>query len=607
MNLYDKIKSPFEDVETIRAIIKKFSDNNVLSSGAMYPSIVRNNNEAIDNASYMDSFDENIYWPLLENDWENKKEEVERNPVLKKIYDRFGSYQELYNYINNLDNETRDSLKSFYEYSRRKNPDTQLVDKHKTILQGKTSNVRELIEAYSLYKDLPKSHSFHPDLMGFHFDSKKHDGTVNKENAEIKFYLNAGEDSFRVAKLFLDKCREAKVDSYYFKVVDPMYGEQKRDDKLCIYSTIEHSKTFLEFLSEIQKENPDITFRKPPLTAGTIDNYIGIGTDTLDNDSSYNQTMSEIVYETLHGICLEEDIYHRDLYSYVEKNSTILDSIKERFIQGSVEKGCSKEKICVSDRLAERLKTVEISDTTKNVEEIEQNKKDSSQVRKGPIQVYDERGNIILQDYINPELMKRKVVLPNGNQINARQYIQEFVVPRIPESGTFKLKNGNELSARQYIEEFVMFELEKYNGDLDALMQETLAGTDEPPERDPDDKDGQGLGLRQEQGPKVEHDTPRTSRETNSFYESLEIDSETSNSKKSNSASFRETLATERIKHRTGHQDVNRAKNIIALRRERDRLSRGENLTEEQVNRLNEINGILAGQQGQMKSNGITR
>ena len=37
--------------------------------------------------------------------------------------------------------------------------------------------------------------------------------------------------------------------------------------------------------------------------------------------------------------------------------------------------------------------------------------------------------------------MKRKIVLPNGNQINARQYIQEYVVPHIPESGTFKLKN----------------------------------------------------------------------------------------------------------------------------------------------------------------------
>lgn len=28
-----------------------------------------------------------------------------------------------------------------------------------------------------------------------------------------------------------------------------------------------------------------------------------------------------------------------------------------------------------------------------------------------------------------------------------------------------------------------MFEFEKYDGDLDAFMQDTLYGTDEPPER----------------------------------------------------------------------------------------------------------------------------
>ncbi len=382
MNLYDKIKNPFEDAETIRAIIKNFSDNNVLSSGEMYNFIVKNNNESIDNDLYMDSFEENIYWPLLENDWKKQEDKAVKDPLLKKIFDRFGSYKELYNYIKSLDKETRDALEKYNEYSKGKNPDTQLVNKDKTILQGKTSHDRELRVAYNLYEMLPKLHRFQSQkLMGFHFDSNRHDGTVNKENAEIKFYINAGEDSFKFAKLFLDKCREAKVDSYYFKVVDPVYREEKRDDKLCIYSTIEHSKTFLEFITEIQKENPDITFRKPPLTAGTIDNFIGVGTDTLDNKCSYNQTMSDVVYETLNAICIEKDIKHRDLYSYVEKNPTILDSIKGKFIQGCIAKGCSKDKICVSDKLAERLKTVEISDATEKAEDIEQNKKYSSKVR----------------------------------------------------------------------------------------------------------------------------------------------------------------------------------------------------------------------------------
>ena len=206
--------------------------------------------------------------------------------------------------------------------------------------------------------------------------------------------------------------------------------------------------------------------------------------------------------------------------------------------------------------------------------------------------------------------MNRKVVLPNGNPINARQYIQEFVAPRIPESGTFKLKNGIEISARQYIEEFIIFELEKYNGDLEALMSNTLATDDLPTEKNPDDKDGQGLGLKQEQRTKVgsNSNVSKMSRETSSFEESVEGDSISADSKKMNIASFRASLATKRKKHKTGHQDVNKSRNIIALRRERDRISRGENLSEEQINRLNEINTILSSnQESYKKYNGIGR
>lgn len=74
------------------------------------------------------------------------------------------------------------------------------------------------------------------------------------------------------------------------------------------------------------------------------------------------------------------------------------------------------------------------------------------------------------------------------------------------------------------------------------------------------------------------------------------------------SASFKASLATKRKENRTGQQDINKSKNIIALRRERDRLSRGENLSEEQINRLNEINAILSAEQASTKKyNGIGR
>lgn len=486
MNLYDKIKSPFEDEETIKRIIRNFSDNKPQSSGEFYHYVLRDNNEPIDNDLYMDCFDENIYWPLLENDWKNIENDVSKSEGLKKIYDRFESYQELFNYINKLDKETKEALTKYREYSRRKNPDIELANKYKTILQGKTSNVGELLAAYSLYRDLPQSHNFHSqDLMGFHFNSQIHDRTATKENAEIKFYVNAGENSFKVARLFWDKCRNANVDSYYFKVVDPMHNEQERDDRLCIYSSIDHSKTFLEFLTQIRNENPDISFRRPPLTVGVIDEFVGIGTDTLDKESSYNQTIGSVIYDTLEQICREKSIKKENLFSYVKNNPNALENIKRILIQKSAEKGCSREKTCITDKLGERLKTVEISDTAERVEDKKKGEEiPDLTIKEGSIQVYDENGNITFSGFINPSVLDKKITLPNGNQISAKQYIQENFAPYIPESGTFKLKNGIEISARQFIEEQVIYNLENYNGDIDALMKDTIAETDEPPQKD---------------------------------------------------------------------------------------------------------------------------
>lgn len=37
-----------------------------------------------------------------------------------------------------------------------------------------------------------------------------------------------------------------------------------------------------------------------------------------------------------------------------------------------------------------------------------------------------------LPEIINPALMKRKMKLPNGAEISARQYIQEIVCPQLP-------------------------------------------------------------------------------------------------------------------------------------------------------------------------------
>lgn len=79
-----------------------------------------------------------------------------------------------------------------------------------------------------------------------------------------------------------------------------------------------------------------------------------------------------------------------------------------------------------------------------------------------------------ITEYINPALLNKRVKLPNGVEISARQYIQEVYAPHIPANGMVTLSNGAEIPVKQYIEEVLLWEgQEKYNGDIEQILYNT--------------------------------------------------------------------------------------------------------------------------------------
>lgn len=78
-----------------------------------------------------------------------------------------------------------------------------------------------------------------------------------------------------------------------------------------------------------------------------------------------------------------------------------------------------------------------------------------------------------ITEFLNLSLMNRKMKLPNGIEISAKQYIQEIVYPYLPENGLVILSNWSILPVKQFVEECVMFECqEKYDGDFPRYMAE---------------------------------------------------------------------------------------------------------------------------------------
>ncbi|MBR5227430.1 MAG: hypothetical protein IKV94_02190 [Clostridia bacterium] len=575
MKFYDKIKNPLDNEETLKGIIKCFAENKCDSSGELYNAIVKyNDNQIIDSNEYMEKFDEYIYWPSTENDWENISKEIEKtkDPRINNVYHKYSSYKELYNYIDNLDAETRGMLEKYVSTS----------EKQKEILKQQLKemkyNVEELITTYSLYNTVSKWHDEHAKgLMGFHFDSQKHDKTAKKMTAEIKYYINAGADSYKVAKLFLDKCREENIDSYYFKVADPMHKEENRNDKLCIYSDIEHAGTFLDFLTQIKKENPEISFNKPPMMSGVINDFIGIGADKQKGDESYNEQMSNAVYEVLTEFYNNNNIKSNEILDFVNNNPNMLGVIKEQIAEKCEQMGFSKDKICIPNEFVEKLKKIEISNDSINKESNEK----VFEYKKTPKEK-------LLYETINPELLKKQVTLPNGRQISFRQYVQEVVEPLVPENGKFKLKsNGNELSAKQFIEEIVFYEgQEKYNGDINALLEDRVASDD-----DTTRAIEKVNGVTPAQAEKIEQ-------------ENKSVEYEDRNKSESVSKSFFKSLAT---KHGIGTGEVKKSAEELSERQEVFRLSLKSKRSEEEQQRYNELQQKYAKKQlAKRKSQGQT-
>lgn len=362
MNIYDSIESPFENDENLKKIIEIYSSMKgpIVDGVTIYKPLLKDYNNDIDKNIYLENFDEYIFWPITEDLFEKQKSTDVKN---KDIFLKHKSYRALYEYVEQMEAQLTEEQRKYlseYDYAVLANQ-TEIKDKYKKLICEKIKNGKEFFEERTLKKQIADAHTFQRDgLMGFHFNSHKNDGTEKTESSGIKFYINAGEDTYRVAKLFLDKCRNSNMESYYFKVADPMSrveNEIGRTDRLCIYSTIEHAEAFIEFLNEIKEQNPDINFMSPPMNTGTINGIIGVGQDQGKN--SYNERMGDIISKVLNDICKEHNIKHQDLIKAINQNPNRLNAIRKRLYNEAKNNNMSP-KVCINNELAEKLKTMEL-------------------------------------------------------------------------------------------------------------------------------------------------------------------------------------------------------------------------------------------------------
>lgn len=383
MNLYDSISNPIEDNGILKEIIKLYRISENQEDG-LYDKLTASKDSREFNAEkYKRDYEELIVQPTMKELYKNIRTRIGLNEnvfgknssILEKVFKECSTYEKFKEKVEESFNENQKNVlkKCFWITTTPKelfNQDNLTYDQQGWYEDAKEYFSDEEIYSFAPYIQLEKRMYDHlkvsDDVMGFHINAeKKMDLNRQNEKNELKFYINAGDDTCKVAALFRDKCEKAKM-NYYFKVINPYKDRMDRADRLCIYSEKKHMQDFFNILQEIKKENPQIEFEQPPMMVGKFNDWLGIACDYSGGEyaaTSYNVAMSYICRKALNKIF--EENKKRGIKENDIQDTELIELLKEEIAIEAQKMGYLKERSSIKPSVVSKLKKIDTSNTKK--------------------------------------------------------------------------------------------------------------------------------------------------------------------------------------------------------------------------------------------------
>ncbi len=380
MNLYDSIKSPIDDNKILKQLIDFYTESDN-PKREMYSKLVSGiESRDFDKEKYIKDYEKLIVKPTMESLYKNIEKRINLNEdvfgknslILKNVFKECSTYEEFEKKIESIFDEKRKNAlekccwvlttpkEKFNEYNLTYDQLGWYEDAKKFYSNEEIYSLAPFVE---LKRRMEQYLQVSENVMGFHVNSeKKMDLDRNNERNDLKFYINAGDDTCKVASYFRDKC-EARNMNYYFKVVNPYKDDLNRNDKLCIYSELKHVQDYIEILQEIRKENPELIFEQPPMMVGNLENWIGVATDYSGDGyyspTSYNIAMSHICLKALDKVCKENK--ENDVGSGNSEEMNITEQLKEEIVLQAQKIGYSKDKVCIKNSIRRTLQKMDLN------------------------------------------------------------------------------------------------------------------------------------------------------------------------------------------------------------------------------------------------------
>lgn len=170
---------------------------------------------------------------------------------------------------------------------------------------------------------------------------------------------------------------------------------------------------------------------------------------------------------------IEYERYIRAVVKELPKDKNIImkdgrQLTPKQFIENEIPKLEQKYNININKLLEENI-IIEKEKTKTN-----KNKNNIEQRYTTPDNSKNEEYNKDILKNINKDILNKKMQIGEGKEITYKEYLEKYVMPKIPKEEKIKLKNGMEIPTKQYIEEVLLQEKSKYGLNIDSMLADTI-------------------------------------------------------------------------------------------------------------------------------------
>lgn len=141
----------------------------------------------------------------------------------------------------------------------------------------------------------------------------------------------------------------------------------------------------------------------------------------------------------------------------------------KQFIENEIPKLEQKYNINIKKLLEENIVIEKRKEEKTNV-----NKNNIEQRFTTPDNSKNEQYNEDILKNINKDVLNKKVQVGEGREITYKEYLEKYVMHKMPKGEKIKLKNGIEIPTKQYIEEVLLQEKSKYGLDVESMLADTI-------------------------------------------------------------------------------------------------------------------------------------